>query len=86
VRDETADWLNPMLEAAKECGVDVLPLFMSSSMPAAEADTPITDWLAKKVPDSQGLDWVRFGQFLRHELGWDDTYPAFPDYPGIRDN
>jgi len=25
-----------------------------------------------------GIDWIRFGQLLRHELGWDETYPAYP--------
>ncbi len=24
------------------------------------------------------VNWVRFGQLLRDELGWDDTYPARP--------
>ncbi len=28
---------------------------------------------------------MRFGQLLRHELGWDDKYPAYPDFPEARD-
>ena len=89
MRDESGDWLEPMFtEAQKRPDIDIHGLMRLASMPAAEADTPLLDRLAKNTPTGahvSGMDWVRFGQLLRHELGWDDTYPAFPDFPEARD-
>ena len=89
MREETANWLNPMREEADKRGINIEALFRSASMPAAEAAEPWLDALAEHyaVPGVQwrGIDWVRFGQLLRHELGWDDTYPAYPDFPEARD-
>jgi hypothetical protein len=91
MRDETAEWLNPMFEEVDRRGdIDILPLMTQSSMPAAEAATPFIDWMPKNVGDVPGvehraIDWVRFGQLLRLMLGWDDTYPAYPDFPEARD-
>jgi hypothetical protein len=91
MRPETEEWLGPMFEAAAARDIDILPLMTAASMPAAEADTPIGDWLAKRFPAAsegpvmRAVDWVRFGQLLRHELGWDDTYPAYPDFPEAQD-
>ncbi|BBZ37403.1 hypothetical protein [Mycobacterium conspicuum] len=37
------------------------------------------DW--PDLPDAEVrlvVDWVRFGQILCHELGWDDSYPRHP--------
>ena len=58
-------------------------------MPAAEVGDPFFDWLAKlheQQPEdgyepplrAGAIDWIRFGYLLRHELSWDDTYPAYP--------
>ena len=89
MRDETAEWLEPMFLEAQKRDIDILPLLGQASMPAAEADTPFLNWLTKQdfPPDMQmrGIDWVRFGQVLCHELGWCETYPAFPDFPEARD-
>jgi hypothetical protein len=88
MRDETGVWLEPMLDEADKRGIATTPLLYPASIPAAEADNEIGDWLAKHpVPgvEHRATDWVRFGQLLRHELGWDDTYPAFPDFPETRD-
>jgi hypothetical protein len=43
--------------------------------------------LAEVFPGAKAspIDWIRFGQLRRHELGWDDTYPAYPDFPELRD-
>lgn len=100
MREETAEWLNPMLDewsrrnhaddghpAGGDRGELVRQLMLAATMPAVEAGTPIMDWRAA-LPDggngARAMDWVRFGQLLRHELGWDDTYPAYPDFPEAR--
>ncbi|MEU4287810.1 hypothetical protein AB0E63_06275 [Kribbella sp. NPDC026596] len=87
MRDETDKWLRPMVEAAEIREIDIMSLMSAATMPAAEADDPWLDKLQSYAPSGalRGIAWVRFGQLLRHELGWDDTYPAFPDYPEIRD-
>ena len=91
MREETAQWLNPMFdEAAKRGDVDVLALIRQASMPAAEACNPALDSVAEMHPDTPGVrhlavDWIRFGQLLRHQLGWDDAYPVYPDFPEARD-
>lgn len=58
-------------------------LLQQAMMPAAEMvdDIPWLDWLVENVPGVGAIDWIRFGELLRHELGWDDTYPAYPDFP-----
>lgn len=79
MRESTSEWLSPMLDAVGP-DVDVKGLMRQASMPAAEAGTPVTDWMAANpvgvVP--RGIDWIRFGQLLRTEIGWDKTYPAYP--------
>lgn len=88
MRDETAEWLNPMMEAAEATDIDAITLMHQASMPAAEADDPFLDQLARNAPlglPVHATDWVRFGQLLRHELGWDDTYPALPDFAELRE-
>ena len=72
MRDETADWLAPMLE--EHIDVQRLrQLMMQAMMPAAEGCTPLADWLSRQ-PHHPGvrhgaIDWVRYGQLLRHEAG-----------------
>jgi hypothetical protein len=88
MRTETSEWLAPMAEAAARTDIDPHTLLQQASMPAAEADDPFLDQLARNTPPgatAHGIDWVRFGQLLRHELGWDDTYPAFPNFPELRE-
>jgi hypothetical protein len=87
MREETANWLEPMIVEADRQGIDIKPLMYPASMPAAEADNPFLDSLADVVPgiEHRAMDWVRFGQLLRHEIGWDDTYPAYPDFPEARE-
>ena len=83
MRDDTAEWLQPMLDAALEAGIDVMPLMSAATMPAAEAATPIGDWAARTFPPGEepmkAIDWVRFGGLLRYTLGWENTYPASPE-------
>lgn len=93
MRDETAEWLNPMMDELQKRNsngveIDLQELMMRATMPAAEVDSPIMNWVVQAVPDgatTRAIDWVRLGQLLRHELGWDDTYPAMPDFPEARD-
>ena len=90
MRNETGDWLAPMFEAANERpDIDTAALMQQSTMPAAEnvaPMNPILNRIADTMPGAvKAIDWVRFGELLRHELGWDDTYPAMPDFPETRD-
>jgi len=75
----TSAWLNPMLDEAGVRGINVLTFFYPASMPAEEANDPILDRIAKCSPmgRTRALDWIRFGQLLRAELGW-DHYPEQP--------
>jgi len=72
---ETERWLSPMLVAllvSKEGGA-AFARFMESLMIAAVVEAMFDD-----VPvGSRGLDWIRLGQLVRAELGW-DHYPAVP--------
>jgi hypothetical protein len=69
-----------MLEAAEgRADIDTLPLMMQATASAAEADA------AHPGVDHGAIDWIRFGELLRHLLGWDDSYPAYPDFPEARD-
>lgn len=60
-----------------------MPMMLRCMFPAAEADNPLLDAIDKMVDGDSGvhvaaMDWVRYGQLLRHELGWGDTYPVCP--------
>lgn len=80
MRDETAAWLNPMLDEARARRVDTHSLLMRASMPAVESDSLMANWMARNVPpgaSSRALDWIRFGQILREELEW-SWYPEEP--------
>ena len=85
MREETGEWLDPMLTEANARGIDTRPLMRQASMPVAESDNQFLEELATVVPAVKGIDWVRFGQLLRHELGWCETYPPHPDFPELRD-
>lgn len=87
MRPETGEWLAPMVTAASDSAIDVPALLRRASMPAAEADDCCLDQLTRAAPAGArvaGIDWVRFGQLLRDELGWEDSYPACPDLPELR--
>ena len=90
MRGEASDWLEPMLvEAEKRDGINIEALMWQASMPAAEADAPWIEQEARRSIPPEGkasaVDWVRFGELLRQALGWDDKYPAYPDFPETRD-
>jgi hypothetical protein len=80
VQREIYTWLAPMLEAAENRpDIDIGRLMSQAAMPAAEAASPFLDSLAKAAPIDRvvGIDWIRFGELLRHELGWHETHPAY---------
>jgi hypothetical protein len=56
MRDETALWLNPMLNAANDRDIDTRPLMMQAMMPAAEAATPFLHQLGQNVANVAGID------------------------------
>lgn len=86
MRDETAVWLQPMIDAAVTAGVDVKPLMTQAIMPAAEADFAPDEMTAvAAMAGVEGLrhgaiDWIRFGELLREQLGW-FHYPEQPPSP-----
>jgi hypothetical protein len=59
----TETWLAPLLEAllADEKGSEAFGRLMEEA---------ITDRMS-------GVDWIKLGQHMRNELGWED-YPALP--------
>ena len=45
----------------------------------SDVEAPLGEW--PDLPDAEvrlAVDWVKMGQLLRHELGWDDSYPEHP--------
>ena len=77
---EAADWLKPMFDEARKRNIDITPLFHLASIPAAEADIPALNFFVTKPGEfvtGRITDNVQLGYLLRHQLGWDDTYPDF---------
>jgi hypothetical protein len=87
MRETTAQWLLPMQEAAEAAGwyrEECHQLMSQATMPAAEADNPVGNWLAKLDDGSdqprnshRAIDWIRFGNLIRDRLGW-QWYPDEP--------
>jgi hypothetical protein len=86
--NEITAWLEPLFEAAERTDIDLWAIVERATVRVAEgsetehrSDVSIDlgEW-----PDLPGqevrlvVDWVRFGQLLRHELGWDASYPEDP--------
>lgn len=85
MREDTAQWLNPMRDAAHLSPDEDRDLIRASCMPAAESMNPAVQWMARITQESglppgstMAIDWVRYGYLLRHRLGWDDSYPNHP--------
>jgi hypothetical protein len=81
---ETEQWLSPMLNAllATQAGGQVFARLMESFMAVVRADEAAATAVMEdfdRIPGIRlrGIDWIRLGQMIRHELGWRD-YPAFP--------
>jgi hypothetical protein len=63
-------------------GSEAFSRFMESAIATASADVSSSPganglFAASQRDRVRGVDWVRLGQLLRHELGWDD-YPVGP--------
>lgn len=86
MREETSNWLTPMLDAADLSDEAFRSLMGQATMPAAEAGEEGNAYLEwRRHVDVPGVhqgavDWVRFGQVLRERLGW----VAYPDQPPSR--
>jgi hypothetical protein len=81
MKENTGKWLEPMLDAAREHDIDTTSLMARATMPAVEADqTPMMQFIQRAVPDGRHsvIDWIRFGELLREELGW-ANYPKRPE-------
>lgn len=80
MRDETATWLAPMTDEAERRGIFIPDLMKQATMSAAEAGSASLNWIAGYMPPEarlSAIDWIRFGQLLRDELGW-QNYPHCP--------
>jgi hypothetical protein len=78
MREDSAQWLAPMLEAASERDLDDEGLRERAPMPIAEADLPDVWSFTANMPAARAIDWGQYGYLLRSELGWDHTYPDRP--------
>ena len=93
MRDETGQWLEPMLVEAEERDIDVRALMMQATMPAAETCAP---WLrtsrrfpclVMKVTMSKLVASIGFGSVnccAMNSAGM-TAYAAYPDFPEARD-
>lgn len=84
MRDTTSAWLDPMIEAWSGSPEELRRLIQQATMPAAEvvdADHPVRrafEGIQTPGVVHGAIDWIRFGQLLRQELGWTD-YPEYPE-------
>lgn len=83
MKEETAAWLEPMLDAVGSDPV-LKNLMTQASFPMVEAADSNVDALGTMLADTaipesalRAIDWIRFGQLLRDHLGW-EGYPASP--------
>ncbi len=86
--NEITAWLEPLFEAAESTDIDLWVIVERATVQMAEGSeserrSEVSPHLGE-WPDLPGaevrlvVDWVRFGQLLRHELGWDASYPEDP--------
>lgn len=82
MREETANWLQPMLEEGGKRGIELI-VETTSNPPLPTTDSEDVEPLygpgRRPVAMTPAIDWIRYGQRLRHELGWDSTYPENPE-------
>ena len=89
--NEITAWLEPLFEAAESTDIDLWAIVQQATVPQAEGsellcsgsgtehrsdvEAGLAEW-----PDLPRLavDWVKMGRLLRHELGWDASYPERP--------
>jgi hypothetical protein len=83
--EATQTWLQPLFEEAARRGFTgdkIALMVMKGAFSTAEPDNRGVEALNTQMRDPDAklevMDWVRVGEILRHELGWDDIYPAHP--------
>jgi hypothetical protein len=80
--NDISEWLEPLFSGAEHTNLDLWQLMKQASKPlpqVPESDLPerLGGW--PDAPDlTLAVDWVLFGQLLRHELGWNAIYPEHP--------
>jgi hypothetical protein len=84
MREETALWLTPLMEAWP-AGEFINDLMIQSLIPIDDVPPGPHTALMQQVDtygdEHAGIDWIRFGQLIRERLGWND-YPLVPDSSG----
>jgi hypothetical protein len=85
---EITAWLEPLFEAAERTDIDLWAIVQQATVPSAEVPDPehrsdvearLGEWPDLPADEVRvAVDWVKMGQLLRHELGWDDSYPEHP--------
>jgi hypothetical protein len=46
---------------------------------SSDVEAPLGEWPDLPVAEVRlAVDWVKMGQLLRRQLGWDDSYPEQP--------
>jgi hypothetical protein len=86
--NEITAWLEPLFDAAESTDIDLWAIVERATVRVAEgSETERRSDMEAHLgvwPDLRGaevrlvVDWVRFGRLLRHELGWDASYPEDP--------
>jgi hypothetical protein len=76
VRPQTSAWLDPMIRATRGGDNNFRELIKQASV-VLDDELPH----AARVVGNVGINWIRFGELLRTELGWEDTYPGLPAKP-----
>jgi hypothetical protein len=83
--EATQKWLQLLFEEAARrgfAGDKIISMVMKGAFSTAEPDNRGVEALntQMRVPDAklEVMDWVRVGELLRHELEWDNAYPARP--------
>ena len=80
MHESTGMWLQPLVEGATTAGLDLTTAFRAARTPLPPGH-PLGHLAADAGgPDAGlvGIDWVKCGRVLRHQLGWVD----YPDSPG----
>jgi hypothetical protein len=87
--NEITAWLEPLFQAAESTDIDLWAIVQRARVPLGDGSEPKTEhrsdgeavgeWPDLSTDEARmAVDWVCFGQLLRHELGWDASYPEDP--------